>query len=336
MASSTCCKCIFWLFTIWTRLVALEFCAFAFWACWEMRKLLVGDDAADAFEIEGDTLKVPLVLCLPTALVIDGAVYTTNSQNDASMGLSNCRSLDYMIFAVAMALLLSGVAVVIYLMVDACGRCGGHMDRNRNLGTDKKPRRLASTTSAGMCLLLLFMLVQTSISAGALVEQLNAWVDYVGDIIKNAPVDTHSGTNMTGTNMTNATGAMEQDMHNPAADIEHVEPLANLWILLVAASSAISAAFWILVDALIVYPCRPTSGTEDDFNNDTLQAVGSMEQQQLAMSSNDVGSEAYAKPTGLGNNANTAVGTPHSYQSQQSGGSGSVTSFGHASPSWTS
>jgi hypothetical protein len=62
---------MFWILVISTRLVTLGYVALAIYAFIESRELLQ-DDASGGYTIDGSTLYIPLRLCVPATLEIEG------------------------------------------------------------------------------------------------------------------------------------------------------------------------------------------------------------------------------------------------------------------------
>ena len=170
-AKSTCVM----LLLGFTRLLVLGYIAVAALSFLEARKLLVGSqgDAAESghYEIKDNVLYVPLVLCVPAQMEINGKVFSA----DLEAGVTKCSELDYLINACSSSLLLSGAAALFWIFCDMTARfrdgagCG---PLNRH-------------TAAGMGLLLIFLLAQAGISTGALVEQIKFWTSYTEEVFDN-------------------------------------------------------------------------------------------------------------------------------------------------------
>lgn len=145
-----------------TRLVTLGYVVLAIYAFIESRQLLQedGSDESGGYAFDGSTLYVPLVLCVPANLEIQGQIYTV----DASDGHSECRQMDYLINACASSLLFSAAGGIVYLFIDCLARYG------------KGPFNMSSAN--GMALFFIFILTQAGICTGALVEQTSFWVEY--------------------------------------------------------------------------------------------------------------------------------------------------------------
>jgi hypothetical protein len=93
-----------------------------------------------------DTLFVPLVLCVPASIEIDGEIIAY----DTGDGVEKCRQLDYLINAAAASLLFSFFASLLFFLVDLMARYQrGPFNRS---------------SAAGMGLFLVFILLQASIS----------------------------------------------------------------------------------------------------------------------------------------------------------------------------
>lgn len=157
-------RLVFTILTAITRIITLGYVAAAVFAFLESRKLLSakGDDA---YKLEGTTLYVPLVLCVPASIQIDGEIIST----DASAGAGECRQLDYLINACASSLLFSAVGAMIYLWIDCMARY------------ETGPFNMSAAN--GMALYFIFILTQAGICTGALVEQSRFWVRYFSDVI---------------------------------------------------------------------------------------------------------------------------------------------------------
>jgi hypothetical protein len=143
--------------TALTRLVTFLYAILAIFAFFDCRGLL----SNESFEMRGDTLYVPLVLCVPGNIEIDGSVLSFDASDTSEL---QCRQLDYLINSCAASLLFSAAASGLFILFDGLARY--------NMG----PFNLSS--AAGMGLFLIFILLQAGISTGSLVEQNKYWVDY--------------------------------------------------------------------------------------------------------------------------------------------------------------
>jgi hypothetical protein len=121
-----------------------------------MRELLNG---AYSLDTSDGTLYVPLVLCTPGSVVVDGTVVSYDASE-----LENCFTLDFLVNACAASLFLSAFATIVYVLIDAMTRCG------------KGPFKRSSL--AGMSLFLTFLLLQTGLCVGAVVKQAEFWENH--------------------------------------------------------------------------------------------------------------------------------------------------------------
>ena len=141
------------------RLVCLAYIGLCCWGFVEARKLLSG-----TYELKGDKLFIPLEVCRPSSISIDGNSNIVVDPNDSG----SCSKMEYLVNACAMSMLFSAAAVLIYVIVDGMLRLG------------KGPFR--KSTIAGMGLFLLFILLQTAVCVWALWSQARFWVDYFNDV----------------------------------------------------------------------------------------------------------------------------------------------------------
>ncbi len=173
MVASTTGNAVYALFSGFVRLLVLGYTALALFAFFEIQALLRQSKDGDSFEIDNGTLFVPLVLCFPSNLKVDGVVIvdSTNLASPAFVRQAECRQLDYLMSACASSLLLSGVACILFVFCDCLARF-------RCCPFD-------ANSSSGMAMFLSFLLTQTGLSVGALAEQNHYWVVYFKDLIQD-------------------------------------------------------------------------------------------------------------------------------------------------------
>jgi hypothetical protein len=147
------------------RISLLGYSALAVFGFLETRQLLQ-KDGVDAYRYKDDTLFVPLVLCVPESIDIDGEILIMDT---SATSMDQCRQLDYLINACAISLLFSIAASILFLLVDCMARY------------QRGPFNMSS--AAGMGLFLVFILLQAGISTGALVEQTYFWVQHFQGIV---------------------------------------------------------------------------------------------------------------------------------------------------------
>lgn len=210
------------IFSSFTRLVVLGYAALAVFTFFEIRALLLNSKNGDSsFEIDDGTLFVPLVLCFPSALEVDGFVIvdSTNKTSPAFVEQVECRQLDYLMSACAASLLFATAACVLFVFCDFLARlfcCP--FDLN---------------SSSGMAIFLMFILVQSGISIGALAEQNYFWVEHFQDVIEERELDLE------------------------------VESYAHSIFLIGASLSSFGVAFLLLIDATCSRCCRHKDDADD-------------------------------------------------------------------------
>lgn len=150
----SCCLCLF------------EICA-----------LLHNSKNNHSFDIEDGTLFVPLVLCFPSNLKVDGIIIvdSTNVTSPAFVEQIECHQLDYLMSACASSLLFAAAGCALFVFCDFLARfscCPFDMN-----------------SSSGMAIFLCFLLVQAGISVGALAEQNHVWVEHYKEIVDERDLD---------------------------------------------------------------------------------------------------------------------------------------------------
>jgi hypothetical protein len=165
------------VFSSFVRLVVLGYTALAIFTFFEIRALLLKSKDGNSFEIDDGTLFVPLVLCFPSTLEVDGFVIvdSTNTTSPAFVEQVECRQLDYLMSACAASLLFAAAACVLFVFCDFLARI-------RCCPFDLN-------SSSGMAIFLTFILVQAGISIGALAEQNHFWVEHFKEVIKERDLD---------------------------------------------------------------------------------------------------------------------------------------------------
>lgn len=141
-----------------SRVVLVGFAVMAALSIPEARQLL-----NESYTRDEDTLFIPMKLCNPTGISLDGETITL----DAEAG-NDCRTLDFLTNACAMSFLFSIMAVGIFVISDCFVR--------RGMGS--------SGTVAGMGMFLIFILLQTAVCTWALVAETRFWVEYFNTILE--------------------------------------------------------------------------------------------------------------------------------------------------------
>jgi hypothetical protein len=197
-----------------TRLIVLGYIALAVFSLLEVRQLLNGsDNDGGGYSLEsedGGTFRVPLLLCIPSKLIlVEGDRSTIIISTASTTAASDCRELDYLVNACASSLLLSAVAALFWFVCDMTARC-----RRRSDGSGLGP--LNKHTAAGMGLFLIFMLLQAGVSTGALVGQTKELVrsyESLLDQFRSAPPPeaAAAGSSNSTTTTTTTTGGSETE-----------------------------------------------------------------------------------------------------------------------------
>lgn len=149
---------VLFFFLAITRVLCLGYVVMAGFGFIEARQLLSG-----TYELRGSTLYIPLEICQPSSISVDGNTISTDATD-----VGRCQTLDYLVNACAISLVFSAVAVLIYMVVDGLLRIG------------RGP--FGKATVAGMGLFLLFILIQTTVCIYALWSQARFWTDYFNDV----------------------------------------------------------------------------------------------------------------------------------------------------------
>jgi len=162
---------VYALFSGFIRLLLLGYGALAVFAFFEIRALLRNSKSIDSFQIDHGTLYVPMLLCFPSKLEVDGItlIDSINVTSHAYVEGVQCRQLDYIMIACASSLLFAAASCVLFVFCDFMARivcCP--FDLN---------------SSSGMAIFVSFMLIQAGISVGALAEQNRFWVQHFKDIV---------------------------------------------------------------------------------------------------------------------------------------------------------
>jgi hypothetical protein len=223
------------------RITLLGYSIIAIFGFRETRQL-IGED----YRLQDDTLFVPLVLCVPASIEVDG----TTVAYDASDG-EKCRQLDYLINAAAASLLFSILASILFLLVDLMARY------------KRGPFNMSS--AAGMGLFLVFILLQAGISTGALVEQVNFWVQYFQHVV---------------------------DVSDGQFGYDKVESYAKKSILITTAIWAFFCSFFIFVDAIVHRCCQAPANVKTEDTEQTI-AEQAMQRQSIEIAE---ASQGFSKP----------------------------------------
>ncbi|CAB9515686.1 expressed unknown protein [Seminavis robusta] len=142
------------IFILFSRAACITYVILAGFTFPEIQKL-----HKTQFTIIGETYHVPIAICEPGALSIGD---TTIFQDVAE--IAGCRTMDVLINSCASSLILSAVAVLIYVVIDLLSRCHHGMDRG---------------SVSGMGIFLLFIVFQASSTTWALAEESDFWSDYM-------------------------------------------------------------------------------------------------------------------------------------------------------------
>jgi len=108
----------------------------------------------DGFRSSGSTLHVPLEICRPNIIEVDGTSYRIEQGDNNNNG---CLSLDLLVSACCASFVISIAAVAIFLGVDCFTRCQKH-NTHRSM-------------VMGMGLFLCFILLQAGFCAGSLARE---------------------------------------------------------------------------------------------------------------------------------------------------------------------
>jgi len=112
-----------------------------------------------------DVLFLPLMLCTPSSYEVDGIKFAGEIEG----GYVACQKMDFLVNSCAVGLLFSVIASVFFVVVDLMARrTWGHFNTH---------------SATGMGVFLFFILVQTGISTGALVEQIQYYVKFQEELV---------------------------------------------------------------------------------------------------------------------------------------------------------
>ena len=121
------------------------------------------------FNLEGNVMYVPIVLCGPSSITIENTQLNFNIDNTNE----GCHTLQYFINASVASMFFSGAAILIFIIWDALSKYF--------------TGPIAQTaTVIGMGLVLIFILFQTAAVNYALYNECNYWEDYYMDRFKEA------------------------------------------------------------------------------------------------------------------------------------------------------
>ena len=160
-------------FRFLAHLIAAGTAAVAVFAMLQVRESLEEEPTFD-----GETLTMPILLCMPTTTndmtrdegnVFANATAPILDTIAQDQGKDVCHSMKYLVHSVTFALGLAALALLIFILVDALARtgCGGPFN---------------ASMSAGMALFSTFILFQAAASAGALLSEMDYWKDYYQDL----------------------------------------------------------------------------------------------------------------------------------------------------------
>ena len=231
-SNNNACRAVYLIISNLIRLVTLGYAALAVLAFFEVRELIKNSEDENSFEVDDGTLYIPFVMCLPAELPFllgeDGtntASTTTSLFNNETLtpsvlsnnyyGEAQCRQLTYMLSAVGASLLFAAAGSVFYVFIDCLAKTGC-------FGS------LTAAGSAGIGLLLSFVLAQAGISTGALAELNHDLVDYFETLIYELDLDLK------------------------------VESYSSSFILILAAVSGFGVSILILLDIMLYRCCCMT------------------------------------------------------------------------------
>jgi len=138
---------------------------------------------AENYQQDGDTMYIPLNICMPNDVVLNGKTVDLSAGNETV----DCHSLDFLINACAMSFCFSIAAIVVFFMA--------HMLARRGIGS--------TAAVGGMGLFLVFILLQTAVCTWALTSESNYWIRYFEEVLNDhfpemgiTHVDTHGNSRL--------------------------------------------------------------------------------------------------------------------------------------------
>lgn len=177
----------------------------------QMRQLL-----DNAWTKQGSTLYVPLVICQPDSIEVDGSIISFDA-ND----VGGCFTMNFLVNACAASLLLSSLAVIIFLVMDVLWRW--HNPKNLY--------RLSRNAGTGTFLTII--LLQAAFCVGSLVREADFWVGYFSTMV----------------NQMKASGSSSYNY-------DHVETYANRSLLWTTTGIGFLAAFVTAIEHLVGFCWR--------------------------------------------------------------------------------
>lgn len=155
------------IFIVFSRLICIAYIILAGFTFPEIQKLHNTE-----YTIFGGTYLVPIAICEPGALRIEKETTIFYDINE----IKGCRTMDVLINSCAASLILSGLAVLIYVFIDLLSRCHHGPFINRS-------------SVSGMGIFLLFIVFQASSTTWALAEESDFWSDYMSRYWKEQGLD---------------------------------------------------------------------------------------------------------------------------------------------------
>ena len=239
----------------------------------EARQLLKG-----SYEQQGDVLYIPLTICEPSGIMLNGEYVSLDSENTVEVDegvedvdpvvenvtttttatdaitsnatsrflhsdefhARDCHTLDFLVNACAMSFVFSIGAIAIFFVADMLIR--------RGIGVPG--------AVVGMGLFLVFILLQTAVCTWALVSESRYWTDYFEDIV--------------------------DDSRFAEYGIDSVETYGNTWMLMATGAAALACSVLLILEAFVSFCCRSEQKrgpndvvTEEISQKDSLPAVES-------------------------------------------------------------
>jgi len=210
--------CCVLAFTCFTRLLSLSFIAVALLCLPQYQKMIKAEFISD-----GEMLYVPLLYCEPDSFTIGTNTWTA-AENTAGTG--ECISKDILVLATTGTLLITILALVIFMIVDLAAR--------RNC--------CKRTLSAGMGLFLIFILLQSGLESLAVSRECMFWEGVYQKIIDSV-------VNGGDESMTVRTAKTHGDWRFSAA----------------TSAIAFILAIFVLIDQIVCL-CTANDGVEDNLN----------------------------------------------------------------------
>ena len=225
------------------RLIALGTAAVSGYAILQVRDLL-----QDESSLDGNTLSMPVLLCMPGELQIPGVNGTTSFVDNDEYA---CRSLRFMAQAAMCALGLAALAALFFVVIDAMARASiGPFNRSSVLG---------------MALFSVFILFQAAYSTGAIVQEVRHWQDYYDDFLVSqqaqAAAAAEADANIT------TTGWTVQASNGETVEITEIDVHGDEFILILAVGGLFLTTLLMLMEVLTSILCCGGGSARADENN---------------------------------------------------------------------